>query len=265
MKQKRSKLDIEISRLQKNARNKLYRLRKKGAINANMAAKFNPVRPAKELKGLSDIEKRQYAEALKDFNKRDLTKYQFKRGTEVIIQNGGTPIIATELWEKRLQEAELNIIREENNARLRQIRDSVLANIPASQVRNIDYIEFGNDVFTPMKKVVRTTDFKPGAKTNYAAIKARLSTALEDSHVATYKKAVINKLKDNDVDSKLIARIEKITDNELLYLHFFTDFSMQIAEFEYSDVYELGYYEPSPQERTSVEAAIHELLQFLGK
>lgn len=265
MKQKRTKLDIEVSRLQKNARNKLYRLRKKGAINATMAAAFNPVRPANELKGMTNIEKRQYAEALKDFNKRDLTKYQFTRGTEVVIQKEGTPIISAELWEKRIQEAELNIIREENNARLRQIREDVLADIPGSQVRNIEYIEFGNDGSSPIKKVVRTTEFKPGAKTNYEAIKARLSTALDDSRVAIYKKAVINKLKDNDIDSKLIGRLEKLTHNELLYLHYFTDFSMQIAEFEYTDVYEQGYYEPSAQERTSVESAIHELLQFLGK
>jgi hypothetical protein len=265
MSQKRTKLDIEVSRLQKNARNKLYRLRKKGAINATMAAAFNPVRPANELKNMSVIEKRQYAESLKDFNKRDTTKYQFTRGTEVVIQKEGTPILSVELWEKRIQEAELNIIREENSQRLRQIREEVLGGIPGSQVRNIDYIEFGSNVDTPIKPVMRTTDFKPGAKTAYKEVKHRLETALDDLRVATYKASIANKMKDNDADPKLVSRVKELTDNELLYLHYYTDFSALVAEYEYPDEYEKGHQAPGAQERTRIEAGIGELLQFLGK
>ena len=214
---------------------------------------------------MTNIEKRQYAEALKDFNKRDITKYQFTRGTEVVIQKEGTPIQSAELWEKRLQEAELNIIRAENNAKLRQIREGVLSNIPGSQVRNIDYIEFGSDIDAPIKLVVRNTEFKPGAKTAYKGIKSRLESVLEEERVLTYKNSLVNKFKANDVDSKLVSLIEDLTNNELLYLHYYTDFSTIAAEYEYPDEYEKGYQAPSAQERTSNEAAIHELLQFLGK
>jgi hypothetical protein len=136
---KRTEIDKEVSRLQKNARNKLYRLRQKGAINAQISAAFNPVIPAAELKGMSAVEKRQYAQKLREFNARE-NVYSFNKGTEVVIQREGTPIISTELWQRRLEEAELNIIRSENAARLKNIRESVLNNIPESQVRNIDFV-----------------------------------------------------------------------------------------------------------------------------
>ena len=264
MKQKRTKLDIEVSRLQKNARNKLYRLRQKGAINATMAAAFNPVRPANELKGMSNIEKRQYAEALKEFNKRDVTKYQFTRGTEVVIQKEGTPIQSAELWEKRIQEAELNIMREENNRRLRQIRESVLNNIPGSQVRNIEMIEFGN-AEKPIKPIIRTTEFKPGAKTNYEVIKSRIATALDESRISAYRRAVANKLRDNDMPDSLVRRIEKLSNAEIAYLHYYTDFSALVSEFEYTAEYDEGYARPSAGEVSAVQAGVSELLQFIGK
>lgn len=263
VKQKRSKLDNEVSRLQKNARNKLYRLRKKGAINATMAAEFNPVVPASQFKDMDAIQKRQYAEQLKSFNKRDVTKYQFTRGTEVVIQKEGTPILSTELWEKRIQEAELNVLREANNAKLRKIRENVLAGIPASQVRNIDFIEMG--VEKPIKTVIRTTEFKPGAKTNYDQIKARLTTALDDSRILNYRKAIVNKLRDNAVDEKLVKRIEKLSANELAYLHYYTDFTEQVEDYSYTAEYETGHYKPSEAQSTATEAAVSELLQFLGK
>lgn len=264
MKQKRTKLDIEVSRLQKNARNKLYRLRKKGAINATMAAAFNPVRPAIELKGMSAIEKRQYAQQLKDFNKRDLTKYQFDRGTEVVIQKEGTPILSAELWEKRIQEAELNVMRAENNQRLRQIREEVLGDIPGSQVRNIEMMEFGNPE-KPIKPIVRTTEFKPGAKTNYELIKAHIAGALDSVRADTYRSAIVNKLRDNDIDEAIVNKVAKLSDNEIFYLHYYTDFSALVSEFEYTAEYEEGYAKPCLGEVNSITAGLRELLQFIGK
>ena len=267
---KRTELDKEVSRLQKNARNKLYRLRKKGAINAQMSAAFNPVIPAAEQKGMSTVEKRQYAQKLREFNAR-ANAYVFKKGTEVIIQRGGTPMLSTELWQRRLDEAELNIIRAENAAKLKSIRESVLNKIPDSQVRNIDYIESPMEYavddgrFSAIKPVIRETDYKPGSKSPYATIKARITSALDDDRLMHYRQAVINKLKENDVSESVLDRIGELTTVEVAYLHYYTDFSVIVDTWQYEAEYEKGYRSPSIDESSANETALKELLQFIGK
>ena len=263
---KRSALDKEVSRLQKNARNKLYRLRKKGAINAQISAAFNPVIPAAELKVMSVVEKRQYAQKLREFNARE-NAYTFNKGTEVVIQREGTPIISTELWQRRLEEAELNVMRAENAARLKTIRESVLNKIPESQVRNIDFIEspmeyaIDDGRFSAIKPVIRETEFKPG----YKKIKSRLTFSLDTDRLLQYKQAVINKLKDNDIDESVLKQLSKLTADEMAYLHFYTDFGVVVDTWQYQTEYEAGYRSPSAGESTANETALKELLQFIGK
>lgn len=267
---KRTELDKEISRLQKNARNKLYRLRKKGAINAQISAAFNSVIPANELKGMTAIEKRQYAQKLREFNARENT-YAFKRGTEVVIQRDGTPIMSTELWQRRLEEAELNILRAENATRLKAIRESVLNKIPESQVRNIDFVEtpiesaLDDGRFSAIKPVIRETEFKPGAKSSYEKIKSRLTTALDTDRLLHYKRAVVNKLKDNDIDESVLKKLSKLTADEMAYLHFYTDFGVLVDTWQYKTEYEEGHRSPSAGESSANETALKELLQFIGK
>ena len=267
---KRTELDKEVSRLQKNARNKLYRLRKKGAINAQISAAFNPVIPATELKGMSSVEKRQYAQKLREFNARE-NAYAFNKGTEVVIQREGTPIMSNELWQLRLEEAELNVIRAENNTRLKTIRESVLNNIPESQVRNIEFVESPMEYavddgrFSAIKPVIRETEFKPGGKSNYAKIKARLTTTLDTDRLLHYKQAVINKLRDNDIDESVLKQLSKLTADEMAYLHFYTDFGVLVDTWQYRSEYEEGYRSPSAGESSANETALKELLQFIGK
>lgn len=267
---KRTELDKEVSRLQKNARNKLYRLRKKGAINAQISAAFNPVIPAAELKGMSEVEKRQYAHKLREFNARE-NAYTFNRGTEVVIQREGTPIMSTELWQRRLEEAELNVIRAENAVRLKNIRESVLNKIPESQVRNIDFVEspmeyaIDDGRFSAIKPVIRETEFKPGAKSNYESIKSRITTALDTDRLLHYKQAVINKLSENDISESVLKRLSSLTANEMAYLHFYTDFGVVVDTWQYGVEYEMGHRSPSADESSASETALKELLQFIGK
>lgn len=267
---KRTELDKEVSRLQKNARNKLYRLRKKGAINAQILAAFNPVIPAAELKDMSAVEKRQYAQKLREFNARE-NAYTFNKGSEVVIQREGTPILSTELWQRRLEEAELNVIRSENAAKLKGIRESVLANIPDSQVRNIDYVEspfeyaVDDGRFSAIKPVIRETEYKPGAKSTYASIKPRISSALDVDRLTRYRQAVINKLKENGISEDVLDRLGEITADELAYLHYYTDFSVVVDTWQYEAEYEKGYRSPTTAESNANETALKELLQFIGK
>lgn len=267
---KRSELDKEVSRLQKNARNKLYRLRRKGAINAQISAAFNPVIPAAEIKGMSAVEKRQYAQKLREFNARE-NVYTFNKGTEVVIQSEGTPIMSAELWQRRLEEAELNVIRAENAAKLQRIRESVLDNIPDSQVRNIDYIESPMEYavddgrFSAIKPVIRKTEFKPGAKSTYAVIKPRITSVLDADRLTHYRQSVINKLKENGISESVLDRIGELTTDELAYLHYYTDFSVVVDTWQYEKEYEKGYRSPSAEESNASETALNELLQFIGK
>lgn len=267
---KRTELDKEVSRLQKNARNKLYRLRKKGAINAQISAAFNPLIPAAKLKGMSTVEKRQYAQKLREFNARE-NAYTFNKGTEVVIQREGTPIMSTELWQRRLEEAELNVIRAENAARLKNIRESVLNKIPESQVRNIDFVEspmeyaIDDGRFSAIKPVIRETEFKPGAKSSYEKIKTRLTTALDTDRLLHYKQAVINKLRDNDIDESVLNQLSNLTADEMAYLHFYTDFAVVVDTWQYEAEYEKGHRSPSAGESSANETALKELFQFIGK
>lgn len=267
---KRTELDKEVSRLQKNARNKLYRLRKKGAINAQISAAFNPVVPFTELKGMSAVEKRQYAQKLREFNARE-NAYTFTRGAEVVIQREGTPIRSTELWQRRLEEAELNVIRADNARRLKDIRDSVLNKIPESQVRNIDFVEspmkyaVDDGRFSAIKPVIRQTEFKPGAKSSYMKIKPRLMSSLDSDRLLQYKQAVINKLKENDIDESVLEQLSKLTADEMAYLHYYTDFGVLVDTWQYQSAYEEGRRAASAGESTANETALKELLQFIGK
>lgn len=61
----------ELSRLQKNARNKLYRLRKKGITNAQINQMAVPVKSWGEVQTMSTREQNAYARQLREFNSRE--------------------------------------------------------------------------------------------------------------------------------------------------------------------------------------------------
>ena len=61
----------ELSRLQKNARNKLYRLRKKGITNAQINQMAVPVKSWDEVQTMSTREQNAYARQLREFNSRE--------------------------------------------------------------------------------------------------------------------------------------------------------------------------------------------------
>lgn len=268
VKQKRSELDKEVSRLQKNARNKLYRLRKKGAINAQIAAAFNPVVPGAQLKGMSTIEKRQYAERLREWNSS--ANYTFQKGTEHVIQAGGTPIASTVLWEKRLKEAELNVLRAENMKKLNAIREEVLSNIPGSEVKNIDFMEVPFNLavddgrFRALKPVVRQTDFTEKTPDYYEVVKSRLETSFSDERLGAYREAIANRMAENDLPEDLVQVVRNLSNAQLAYLHYYTDFTLLADTWEYQAEYDTGHHQPSEADSTANAAAIAELLRYVG-
>lgn len=100
MARKRTELDKQISRAQKNARNKLYRIRQNGAINDE---EFDPRVSQAELKHMNGSQKKAYLNKLELFN---------NRANKVIVQPGnGIAIPETKLKEYRQAELELNAAR----------------------------------------------------------------------------------------------------------------------------------------------------------
>jgi hypothetical protein len=108
---KRTELDKEISRAQKNARNKLYRIRKNGAINTD---EFDPRVSPQELKAMNGSQKKAYLRKLKLFN---------KRSNKIVVQKGnGIAVPETLLKQYRQAELEVNAAR---ILRREQIEESV--------------------------------------------------------------------------------------------------------------------------------------------
>lgn len=100
MARNRTELDKQISRAQKNARNKLYRIRQNGAINSE---EFDPRVSQVELKQMNGSQKKAYLKKLELFN---------SRANKVIVQPGnGIAIPETKLKEYRQAELELNAAR----------------------------------------------------------------------------------------------------------------------------------------------------------
>lgn len=93
---KRTALDKEISRVQKNTRNKLYRLRARGATNT---AEISPIQSTE---GMTGSQKKAYLRRLQKFNARD---------NSFVVQENNIAIPREVMQEFRQAEAKANAAR----------------------------------------------------------------------------------------------------------------------------------------------------------
>lgn len=107
-KKKRTALDIEISKAQKNARNKLYRLRRRGATNT---AELSPI---ESTAGMNGAQKAAYLRRLKRFN---------ERSNSYVVQENNVAIPRKTLEEYRAAESEANKLRMEFRANIIKSRE----------------------------------------------------------------------------------------------------------------------------------------------
>lgn len=108
-KKKRTALDIEISKAQKNARNKLYRLRRRGATNT---AELSPI---ESTAGMNGSQKAAYLRRLKRFN---------ERSNSYVVQENNVAIPKRTLEEYRKAESEANRVRMEFRAKIIKSRET---------------------------------------------------------------------------------------------------------------------------------------------
>lgn len=107
-KKKRTALDKEISKAQKNARNKLYRLRRRGATNT---VELSPI---ESTAGMNGAQKAAYLRRLKRFN---------ERSNSYVVQENNVAIPRKTLEEYRKAESEANKVRMEFRAKIIKSRE----------------------------------------------------------------------------------------------------------------------------------------------
>ena len=131
----------EIRKLQKNARNKLYRLRKKGIVNANIGASVVPVIPMAEVAGMSKREQMAYARELKRFNSRENKIELSGESDEYILQRNNVAISAPDVWDYRLAEARANIERSLVREQIELAREETYASLDLESALDFERYE----------------------------------------------------------------------------------------------------------------------------
>lgn len=264
----RTELDKELSRLQKNARNKLYRLRKRGASNAQINSIATPVKSAADVAAMSTLEKRKYLANLRKFNSRD-TKYTFigEAGAEHILQRGSTVAVpAQKLWEYRIAEAEANIARHKVREQLESVREQYLG-----AIEDFDELEEALAVeayrtsererFSDIREIVRTEPFTTignleQAQASMERAPEQLNMKRNPQRYANWRESIVNRL--NEHGYTLAAEeVKGLTVEQMDYLHYYTDWDELTEMFHYErDLISRGIVELSEEELDAIQAEL---------
>lgn len=125
VRKKRTALDQEISRLQKNTRNKLYRLRKRGADTQD-------IDPRKNTEFMNGSQKRRYANQLREFNARD---------NSFVVQNNGVALPKETYIRFAEGVAAQNVRREEVRKQLSKLENIATNELTIEAISNV-YADF---------------------------------------------------------------------------------------------------------------------------
>lgn len=252
----------ELSRLQKNARNKLYRLRKKGITNAQINQMAVPVKSWDEVQTMSVREQNAYARQLREFNSREnRIETQGQSLNYVLQRNSNIALPYEKVFEYRIAEAERNIIRAERRARLEKIRENVELNKPD------DVIEALESITKNLPEKISREDFGRGGTENLVAQVAPRTTpfrSLEQLENAIkgytravknapktdealtrqnrgYIKSITNRLSDEGYLTEELANIlDNLSDDQIYYLYHYTEFDALTSVYRYQRDYDEG-------------------------
>lgn len=275
----------ELSRLQKNARNKLYRLRKKGITNAQLNQMAVPVKSWDEVQTMSVREQNAYARQLKEFNSREnRIETQGKSLNYVLQRNSNIALPYEKVFEYRIVEAERNIIRAERRARLESIRENVELNKPDDVVAAVESITKN------LPEKIRREDFGRGGAENLVAqveprnnpfksleqlenaIKAynrSVENAPKTDEALTrqnrgYIDSISNRLSDEGYLTEELANIlDNLTDDQIFYLYHYTDFDGLTSVYRYQLDYDEGHSGVSEETKGSKFDQVWEILNIV--
>lgn len=252
----------ELSRLQKNARNKLYRLRKKGITNAQLNQMAVPVKSWNEVQTMSAREKNAYARQLREFNSREnRIETQGKSLNYVLQRNSNIALPYEKVFEYRIAEAQRNIIRAERRARLESIRENVELNKPDDVIAAVESItknlpdrisreDFGRGGAENLVAQVepRNTPFKSLEQLENAikAYNRSVKNARKTDEALTrqnrsYIESITNRLSDEGYLTEELAKIlDNLSNDQIYYLYHYTDFDALTAVYRYQQDYDEG-------------------------
>ena len=248
MPNKRSELDREISRVQKNTRNKIYRFRVKGVSDADIAA----VDPRRSTKGMSTAEKRASLRELQRFNGR-YTGY-----TAGVDWQGNAGLAPTPLVrqyyaeERRANEYKRKIT---SAARRRYGKKAVVVKGGEMTMKEyselhekgfVDYsLAYERGFLAPTKRQYGFTSEAQVRRAIESQRRAVERAAMVDTNLQNYKDSIVNKMMAENAPVEVVTRVRNLTLNQLQYLYYNTDFSSDVEVFHYDSYYEKGYVKPS--------------------
>ena len=282
-KRKRTALDKEISKAQKNARNKLYRLRRRGAANT---AELSPI---ESTAGMNGAQKAAYLRRLKRFN---------ERSNSYIVQENNVAIPRKTLEEYRKAESEANKVRMEFRANIIKSREQgakkfiaqLQKAVDAERKRvmeaqrtgkpyhpdkknleimrkvgavpkayadrdiTLDVMQFAlaqSDRVMRIERQGKFADIMPFVmKEDFASVQAAereiraAKEAKQDikdarKHYASWKEGIASKMAANGY-GELTDEIRGLSNSQMDWLHYFTEFDELASEFKYPSQISMG-------------------------
>lgn len=271
MPKKRTQLDKEISKALKNTRNKLYRLRQKGATNT---AELDPRLPQSIRKTMNGAQKRAYLRQLQDFNNRN---------NRVILQANKVAVPYDKLIQYRLAEARANVAKGmlrqgiERNVQRELAKNPELAELSQgveSNVFNASRFTKEGDIYIPpntkyhdIQPVVMRVGFPSIEELERATKQHKESTKIIKSNrkrYASYKKGISVKLTEEGYPD-LAKKVRGLTNAQMDWLHYFTDFDAEVGNYHYQYEYEKGRSRLKDREMENSTAFVEELIAAAKK
>lgn len=248
MPNKRSDLDREISRVQKNTRNKIYRFRVKGVSDADIAA----VDPRRSTKGMTTAQKRAYLRELQTFNGRD-TGYTAGVDWRGNAGLAPTPLVKQYYAEERRANAYKKKIASAARRRYGQkavvVKGGEMSMKEYSELHEKGYVDYSlayeRGYLAPTKRQYGFTSEAQVRRAIESQKNAVERASMVDSNLLNYKTAIINKMMAENAPVEVVNRVRNLTLNQLQYLYYNTDFSSDVEVFHYESYYEKGYVRPS--------------------
>lgn len=211
---KRTKTDIMVSELEAKARQKVYRIKKKGAVNAN------ELRPhVADKSKLTGSQKLAYARKLKEFVSRD---------NKVVVQQNNVAVPASDL----------ETFNRYLNARNRKAAKAQKAIRDKSIKAGVSVAKQKTDEFSQVK---RTQPFSSAAelKGEIASLKKTARSSFGKEFTA-FKAGAIRDLRElGDMSSDAIAdELESLSGEAFMWLYTYTDFKDALGDYLYDSALE---------------------------
>ena len=244
---RRAKTDIELSRVLKNTRNKIYRFRKKGLSEAQIAE----IDPRRSTKGMTWAQKRAYIKELQAFNGRE-TGYTVR--PDGLGEVGAVPTRMV----REYQRVEREVNREKR--RLRRAAEGRYGNLPVVKGGNVmsraDYEEqygqwvkssdlaYDRGYLAEVRRDVGFSSVEQLRRAIDAQRKALEKVRAVDTNLASYKQSIVNKLMEENAPADVVTGVRNLTLNQLQYLYYNSDFAAEVSTFHYQSYYAEGYLRP---------------------